>query len=158
MAEPSIGHGQQLMILLEEYKLVQSKIDKLGEFRFIVRGWAITVATGGAVVAGSSIWALFFLIPALFCFWGIEEYENRVAKLITGRAFQIEREIWKLMPLGEIRCPSLAFYLASGRVPHVDPDLARELRRPAYFYTTLGLFMALAIFLAFVYSDPGSAR
>jgi hypothetical protein len=30
----------------DEYKLIQEKLDRIGDFRFRVRGWAITLVTG----------------------------------------------------------------------------------------------------------------
>lgn len=38
--------------LTDEYKIVQDKIDKIGGFRFQVKGWAITIVVG-ALVAGT---------------------------------------------------------------------------------------------------------
>src|SRR4051812_6347608 len=37
--------------LLEEYKILQAKLDRLGDFRFRVKSWAITLIMGLIVVS-----------------------------------------------------------------------------------------------------------
>ena len=38
--------GYFMGIELEEYKILQDKIDKIGDFRFKIKGWTITLFTG----------------------------------------------------------------------------------------------------------------
>jgi hypothetical protein len=36
-----------LDLLLREYAILQDKIDKIGEFRFTIKGWALTLNKAG---------------------------------------------------------------------------------------------------------------
>jgi len=78
---------------LEEYRLVQGKIDKIGEFRFIVRGWAVTLAI--AVVATAELAklhpiAMLLAILALGVFAAAERREERLAAVLRRRAQRLE--------------------------------------------------------------------
>ncbi len=46
-----------LDLLRDEYKILQDKIDKIGAFRFTIRGWSVTAVVGG-FLAGSGIKSL----------------------------------------------------------------------------------------------------
>jgi hypothetical protein len=61
----------------EEYKLLQDKVDKLGSFRFQVKGWLITLVTGfllTGIVTGIPWWAY---IPAMLLIFSFSLLERR---------------------------------------------------------------------------------
>ena len=86
-------------LLLEEYKLIQGKIDKLGEDKFKVRNWCFTVVTGALAVAklsgsldssGSVYILLGLFIPAIAAFQLVELRQRKVASQFADRAHCIE--------------------------------------------------------------------
>src|SRR5947209_1373029 len=40
--------------LMDEYKILQDKIDKIGGFRFTVKGWSVTLITGSLAAASAA--------------------------------------------------------------------------------------------------------
>jgi hypothetical protein len=40
--------------LMDEYKILQDKIDKIGGFRFTVKGWSVTLTTAALAAAGAA--------------------------------------------------------------------------------------------------------
>ena len=90
-------------ILFEEYKIIQSKIDKIGEFQFKVRGWAITLETALLLSLFSSklphpitywLFPLMFIVLLVFQFLEQEQRETR--RGLAARAFLLERAIDRL--------------------------------------------------------------
>lgn len=86
--------------LLDEYKLIQAKIDKLGEDKFKVRSWCFTLLTGGVVAMRyfgilESSWVslgfLLLLLPAVFAFHLVELRQRQLSKRLGYRAAAIER-------------------------------------------------------------------
>jgi len=68
--------------LMDEYKILQDKIDKIGAFRFTIKGWSITVIIA-SIFAGSAtktvprwLWAI-SLIVFFDSFLFIREATNR---------------------------------------------------------------------------------
>jgi hypothetical protein len=48
------GTGNTLDLLRDEYKILQDKIDKIGAFRFTIRGWSVTAVIGGFLAGSGS--------------------------------------------------------------------------------------------------------
>src|ERR1700682_996379 len=79
--------------LWDEYRLVQEKIDKIGEFQFKVKGWSATLL--GAVLYGGAVTSRIF--PALFSalvvavvFHISEKRQRLLSKRLGRRAMAIE--------------------------------------------------------------------
>jgi len=96
----SVGSSQ---LLLEEYKIIQGKIDKLGEDKFKVRSWSFTLLTGGVAVAkfsgtleNSSLgpYLLLLFLPAVAAFHLVELRQRQIGKRLGLRAEAIEF-IWR---------------------------------------------------------------
>jgi hypothetical protein len=101
-------------LLLDEYKLVQDKIDKFGAFKFVIRGWAMTVTSAIiAAIATAAILssAALFVIPVLLLFWALEAYELRTRVLLSSRALRIESALRKTGA-----APETAGSLAAGAI------------------------------------------
>lgn len=89
-------------LLLEEYKIVQLKIDKIGEFQLKVRSWSITLETAllAVLLRYSSMQLLLlsllliFLIIVIFQYMEQEQKEIEVA--LAKRAFALEKAIDRL--------------------------------------------------------------
>lgn len=115
-------------IHLEEYRLVQGKIDKIGEFRFIVRGWAVTLATaivGAAEIAKLHPGSMLLAIVALGVFAAVERQEERVGETLAKRAKRLEshlaisavQAIQGGMPVTVVPAPRIAADLLRMRKP-----------------------------------------
>lgn len=87
--------------LSSEYGIVQDKIDKIGAFRFTIRGWTVTLVTGAILAVASthllSPYAPLLLLLLLGVFASIESKQNRNQKIFEDRAFEIEVEIRRLL-------------------------------------------------------------
>jgi len=109
-------------LLLEEYKLIQDKIDKLGEDKFKVRSWCFTLLTGGAVAVkylgildGNAVgpWLLLAFLPAVAAFHLVELRQRQIGRQYGFRAAEIER-IWRSRQQdveNRSSTPNLATYL-----------------------------------------------
>lgn len=96
------GQGQipsadQMDMLIEEYKIVQTKVDKLGEDMFKVRSWCITLFTGvaaGAKLSGSlSAAIVVLLLPIVFAFQLVEFRQRQISRRAARRGSNIEAAI-----------------------------------------------------------------
>jgi len=90
--------------LLEEYRIIQNKIDKIGEFEFKVRGWAITLESAliislmtGKIPLGLS-WYLFLLMAIIvLIFQFLEEKQREIKRALVSRVFIIEKAIDRIV-------------------------------------------------------------
>ena len=86
-------------VFFEEYRIIQSKIDKIAEFKFKVRGWSITLQT--AILAGlfsgsirTCFYPIAFLVPLIFHF--LEQQQEELSKALSRRAVNLEYLIDRL--------------------------------------------------------------
>jgi len=88
-------------LLLEEYKIVQVKIDKLGEDMFKVRSWCITLFTGVAAGAklsgGLSPLVVLILAPIVLAFQLVEYRQRQIVRRSSKRARDIETLFRRLL-------------------------------------------------------------
>jgi hypothetical protein len=87
-----------LSYLSDEYKILQDKLDKIGGFRFTIKGWSVTVVIGGlvAAVTGKSILPVVVGIVLTVCLVGFFTFERQqvlLSRRFGRRALDIEREI-----------------------------------------------------------------
>src|SRR4051812_40025904 len=80
--------------VVEEYKIIQGKLDKIGEFRFHVKNWTFTL-TLAVLAAGITTrtpwWSLLgpALIPTI-AFWSLERRQDRHSRILGRRAKLLE--------------------------------------------------------------------
>ena len=83
-----------IVLLMQEYKILQDKIDKIGSFRFTIKGWAITLATGAALGALatslSAKYATALVFGLLTAFWLLELRQLNLSDIFGDRARRIE--------------------------------------------------------------------
>lgn len=87
--------------LESEYKILQDKIDKIGAFRFTIKGWSITVILAAAF-AGASLkipawlWlvSLFSFLISFFCF---ELEQTKLRHKFGQRCISIEGAITRVL-------------------------------------------------------------
>ena len=80
----------------DEYKLLQEKLDGIGDFRFRVKTWCVGVFTGfllaGAAADGHGVTYLLSL-TVIFGFWLLEQYHVYWQRALTRRAATLERSL-----------------------------------------------------------------
>ncbi len=86
-------------LLFEEYKIVQSKIDKIGEFQLKVRSWSITFETAllAVLLRYFNTNMLYFAMPLIFViiiiFQYMEQEQKEIETALAKRAFALEKAI-----------------------------------------------------------------
>src|SRR3989442_1980617 len=82
--------------LTDEYKILQDKIDKIGAFRFTIKGWSVAglVAASAAAGGAKSLLTVFTIslglaVMLLFFFW-LEKEQVRLSRLFGDRARRLE--------------------------------------------------------------------
>jgi hypothetical protein len=81
---------------LEEYKLVQEKIDKVQSNQFQVRSWSVSVLTGfvlGIFATHLPAVVLAFAIPVIWMFHIQDRRQTWFRKALSNRALQLESSI-----------------------------------------------------------------
>jgi hypothetical protein len=87
--------------LSREYQILQDKIDKIGGFKFTIRGWSVTI------IVASSIGAVTAPLPSPFVLLGLtvfvllfglmEHTQTQYRNTFSHRCAEIERLIWRLL-------------------------------------------------------------
>lgn len=82
--------------LTDEYKMLQDKIDKIGAFRFTIKGWSVTavIAASAASSSARSVLTVFTVsfglaIMLIFFFW-FEREQVKLRRLFQERAGRLE--------------------------------------------------------------------
>jgi len=114
-------------ILQREYVLLQGKIDKIGEFRFTIKGWALTLNTGALVAAFSTSLYPKISIPLVSLLalglWLQEQKQARLTDIFQSRSLRIENKIMR-------RLRSLGVHRQEFSTLICSPGIANELRTP----------------------------
>jgi hypothetical protein len=163
-----------LRYLWEEYKLLQDKIDKIGAFRFQVKGWIVGLlgaALFSAYVGNWPWWSYPLLLAVLGPFWLLEKDQESLSEGFGHRARILEntlRSAHVFSPRRSVpydRIPDLK------RVPPTSPVnavalVARQLDRTRYgrlvrrahgaFYVVLLALVLVATVLRFSSSQSAS--
>ncbi|MFL6352269.1 MAG: hypothetical protein ACJ74Z_10520 [Bryobacteraceae bacterium] len=87
--------------ILDEYKLLQDKMDKIGGFRFTIKGWSITAIAGASVAsfattgAGKAPMMLVSTVLGLMVvfFFAFEVEQVRLSRLFGRRARALEKTL-----------------------------------------------------------------
>ena len=145
-------------LLLEEYKLIQGKIDKLGEDKFKVRSWCFTVLTGAAALmkfsgaleatALSPLWLVLFL-PAIAAFHFIELRQRQIGYIIGLRAKSIEL-IWGRYQKGQ--------RVKDWESPKLAWEIIRESRQEKTDYAIGAILLDKIRSLLFTKTNPQGFR
>lgn len=128
MTEPNALDELATKLAWEEYKLLQDKLDKLGDFRFRVKTWAVTISSGliaGGAVGKVSVLACLLALIVLVMFWSIEQYYNRVHSAVVLRLRAVERHLVRMQRRYKRRF-RIAF-------PGLVVEIEKAFRRRAWF-------------------------
>jgi hypothetical protein len=121
-----------LDLFLREYSILQDKIDKIGEFRFTIKGWALTLNTGALVAAFATslnprIGAV--LVTGLVIgLWSLEWRQSKLTDIFQSRSLRIETKIMRRLRSFGIQRIEFSTLMCS-------PGIAKELRTPIEGHT-----------------------
>ncbi len=96
---PSDGFDKRLT---EEYKILQDKVDKIGAFRFTIKGWSVTAvialsAASNSVTSLITLFAISFGLAGLMVFFFRMEFEQvRLRTFLVYRAKKLEKAFVRL--------------------------------------------------------------
>jgi hypothetical protein len=116
--------------LVNEYKILQDKLDKIGAFRFTIKGWSITLVFG-VIFAGATksvppfIWAI-CLILFLAAFYFFEREQVKWGQIFGDRVLKIERVISSRLRTVDKKITSEFIMLQF--IPGIGHDLKRRPR------------------------------
>lgn len=114
-------------LLMREYTILQDKIDKIGGFRFTIKGWALTLDTGAVLATFTTSLdrhlsiALIFLV--VFALWLLELKQVHLSNIFQNRTFRIERAIMRRLTSHGLRRGDVASLINV-------PGIANEIRSP----------------------------
>lgn len=114
--------------LFDEWKVIQGKLDKVGEFKFHVKNWAFTITVailGGAYVAAKPWWLALWAIISPLLFWLLEQKQERLANAFGQRAERIEGAIARSQNKMNLATPARKALL---RAVKQSPGLAEDIR------------------------------
>ncbi len=87
--------------LSSEYKILQDKIDKIGAFKFTIRGWTVTIVVASCIGATTahlpSAYLLLGLVVFVLVFGRMERIQSGYQETFAHRCAEIERWIWRLL-------------------------------------------------------------
>jgi hypothetical protein len=88
--------------LMDEYKILQDKIDKIGSFGFTIKGWSVTAVLAASAAAGTIktpddvVGVNLGLLVMLCFFFRFEFRQVKLSRQFGRRARALERELWKI--------------------------------------------------------------
>lgn len=152
-----------LDFLSDEYKILQDKIDKIGGFRFTIKGWSITLVVA-ALFAGSAtstipLWLLAgVLLLFIFMFYSVERKQANLSRRFGQRCRKIEHVVSKLLRYSSngTRLPEfVSLHYAPGIANHLLLTDPTELTNDSSFRTVIKdvdkqFYFAEAIIVIFV--------
>jgi len=84
--------------LKEEYKIIQEKIDKIGDFKFKIRGWYISIQSAVIVALATGkiempILIILLMISIILLFQLLEKEQEEISRALGERAKIVEKMI-----------------------------------------------------------------
>lgn len=116
-----------LDLLLHEHSMLQDKIDKIGGFRFTIKGWALTLNTGTLVAAFATslnrTMGILLVSVLVLLLWLLERRQAKLTELFQRRTLRIETRIMRRLGSLGVRRAEFATLICC-------PGIANELRTP----------------------------
>lgn len=117
--------------LLEEYSMLQGKVDTIGGFRISIKGWSVAALAAAAAAStkvgpGKTLLLSGGLAVLIFIFFLLEFEQVRLSAIYSARAGRIERAIMSIKEgRGEVRYRRMA-------VPFTATEVALIRHRGGY--------------------------
>ena len=114
-------------LLMREYQILQEKIDKIGGFRFTIKGWALTLDTGAVVAAFATSLdrrlSILLVLGVVGALWLLELRQTHLSEIFQNRAFRIEKVVMRRLTSHGLRRADVALLMGV-------PGIASEIRSP----------------------------
>ncbi len=131
-AQPIGSISDLRKLVFDEFKLAQDKIDRIGEFLFKIRAWAITGNSGlivGVMSDKLSALGLVVGIVATFAFWYLERHQRYLRDGYSDRAMVLEAALSKLVAAMDTGISETAVVASVVRSLRDVPGIAASSRR-----------------------------
>lgn len=123
----AIKNDSVVELLMREYSMLQDKIDKIGGFRFMIKGWALTLDTGAVLAAFATSLERYLGILLVFgvaaTLWLLELRQIHLSEIFQNRALRIEKAIMRRLTSHGLRRTDIALLINV-------PGIAAEIRSP----------------------------
>jgi hypothetical protein len=124
-SDPAVVSRKLLLEQLSsEYKILQDKIDKIGAFKFTIRGWSVTIVVASCIGATTahlpSPLLPLGLVVFVWLFFRMEQIQTQYREIFSQRCRDIERWIWRLLREQGAHAP--------GMVPKIAHEIADQTR------------------------------
>jgi hypothetical protein len=132
-SDPALRSMEATKLLLDqlssEYKILQDKIDKIGAFKFTIRGWTVIIVVASCIGATTahlpSPFLLLGLIVFVAVFWHMEHIQTGHREIFGRRCAEIERWIWRLLREQGAHVPRMVPKVAHEIADQTRADLGR---------------------------------
>jgi len=137
----------------DEYRILQEKIDKIGDFRFRVKGWSVSIIVAVMFTGFASKvppWSMLMAIPLIFLFQSVEAFQDRNQGAYVERVRVIEGVLNRKPRSGKIQTPCIGRTIgrAFGRAKKSEPPWQRLLVGASIrFYWLLYVIIIVGFFL-----------
>jgi hypothetical protein len=140
---------ETVRVLWEEFKLVQDKIDRIGDFHFRIRTWAITLVSAMVVggFANKIGWYLYLIscLPVL-SFHLIDRAQTGWQSALVGRAATLETVLRRTL---QGKGPRIVHAIRAKQRELLKPLLGSwVVRNGRVFYTVMYLLLMSAVLIA----------
>jgi hypothetical protein len=142
----------------DEYKLLQEKLDRIGDFRFRVKTWCVGVFTGFLVAgAAADVCGITYLLSlaVVAAFWLLEKHHVHWQRALTRRAAYLERFLQRQPASttgsdGTDECATLSSPRIVDAIITADDDLRNERYIGWVLRRANGIFYLILVFIAIV--------
>jgi hypothetical protein len=112
---------------MDEYKILQDKIDKIGGFRFTVKGWSVTLTTAALATAGAAR-IPYYLLPALILFvvvfFLLEHEQWELSRRFGRRASEIEEALRRFRSDPDFDFDTFAVFVIASELVQRPPEIS----------------------------------
>lgn len=123
----AIKNDSVVELLMREYSMLQDKVDKIGGFRFMIKGWALTLDTGAVLAAFATSLDRYLGVLLVFgvaaTLWLLELRQIHLSEIFQNRAHRIEKAIMRRLTSHGLRRTDIALLINV-------PGIAAEIRSP----------------------------
>lgn len=133
---------------LEEYKILQDKIDKIGDFRFRIKSWTITLFTGfifGTLATPLPKIAFLFAFVIVALFHYFERYQSIWHKAYSRRIIELENQFRR----STNGFPKIALYTVKERYQKKKKFFGRVMLRANDVFYVILYVVILILFVVY---------
>lgn len=145
---------------LQEYAILQDKIDRIGDFRFRVKGWVVTLITAVLVTGLASdmpAYALLLGLPVIASFQLLEHHQAIWQSAFGRRLFMLEVSLRRSQSVGE-GAPAIAHAVVEASKHAAKSSILRRVFLQSFlvFYTLMYFLVAVSFAIKLLNDEPSA--